>query len=379
MKLFVLSETLTTGGAEWFSLRLTAALMKKGHSVYFFVLRPDIINEKIVQKFPQIKILSLPLWKIKLLVQADRVVKKLLGKNIFIERANVKFIKRYIKAIKPDALHSHLIEADLVAMKAAMGTECRVVTTVHGDYSMALKQHKREKEITELMQGLSHIAVISDEQQEILSQHFPQEKHKISKIYNGYPLETSFETETSSASFTFGMIARGIPEKGWTPLIKAFQQLSTPNVQLHLYGDSDYLQQLKNENQDARIHFFGFTNEPLKAIQTFDVGMFPSQYAGESLPTTIIEYLAMQKPVIANDIGEVGNMLQTNHSQQQAGIVIHPQTEAQMIQQLYEAMNRMLIEPQYYEALKGRCQAAFEKFSMESCIEAYEACYKGLD
>mgnify|MGYP000157891154 CR=1 FL=1 len=89
MKLFVLSETLTTGGAEWFSLRLAAALMKKGHSVYFFVLRPDIINERIVQKFPQIKILTLPLWRIKLLVQVDRVVKKLLGKNIFVDGGSV--------------------------------------------------------------------------------------------------------------------------------------------------------------------------------------------------------------------------------------------------------------------------------------------------
>lgn len=379
MKLFVLSETLTTGGAEWFSLRLAAALMKKGHSVYFFVLRPDIINERIVQKFPQIKILTLPLWKIKLLVQVDRVTKKLLGKNIFVERANVTFIRKQIKTIKPDALHSHLIEADLVAMKAAMGTESRVVTTVHGDYSMALKQHKREKEITELMQGLSHIAVISDEQQEILLQHFPMEKLKISKIYNGYPLESSLEAKPKSTCFTFGMIARGIPEKGWQSLIKAFQQLSTPNVQLHLYGESDYLLQLKNENQDARIHFFGFTNEPLKAIQTFDVGMFPSQYAGESLPTTLIEYLALQKPVIANNIGEVSNMLQVNHTQQQAGIVIHPKNEAEMIQQLYEAMNKMLVEPQYYEVLKGQCQRAFQKFSMDSCIEAYEACYLGHD
>lgn len=374
MKLFLISETLTTGGAEWFSLRLANALMQKGHTVYFFVMRADIVNERIVQKFPNIKIIMLPRWWIKLLANADRVIKKISGKNRLVELANARLITHYGKKVNPDALHGHLIEADLVAVRVAKKISCTTVTTVHGDYNIALQQQKRIPEITFLMNQLNHVAVISDLQQQLLSNWFPKQANKISKVYNGYPFKEALYGEPDNNTFTFGMIARGIPDKGWEPLIIAFKRLQAPHARLLIYGESDYLLQLKAVNDDARIRFMGFTNEPLRAIAKLHVGMLPSYE--DSLPTSVIEYLALQKPVIATNVGEIKNMLHIESRDQYAGTVLDFINKEALIDPLYEAMYQMMTDTSYYLQAKANCHDAFAKFSMDTCIESYENLYR---
>lgn len=380
MKIFVVAETLTTGGAEWFSLRLAKALIDQGHEVSFFVMRPDIINDRIARKFAEIELITLSLAWTKLLVQGDRVLNKILGKKWLVEAGNAQLIRKYYRRKGADAIHSHLIEADLVALSSNLGKQVQLVTTVHGDYTSALKQNKRQREIQKLMNGLSHIAVISEEQKAILSDSFPDVEGKISKIYNGYPSPEVAGSASGKADsvFVFGMIARAIPEKGWKPLIHAFSRISDMNVRLVLYGEGAYLDALKSENDDERIEFAGFSDDPLAAISKMDVGLLPSYLKAESLPTTVIEYLAMKKPVIVTNVGEMKNMIRDEQNES-AGIVIDELDETDMVPLLYEAMMKLFSDKSFYEE-KALCAArAFEKFSMSKCVQAYEKLYRIRD
>lgn len=375
MRIFIISETLTAGGAEWFSLRLANALQENGNEIFFFVLRPDLINDKLKNKFPQLSLVTLPLNQMKWLVQLDRVVKKLTGKYQLVEWANVKLVKRYIKQYHPDVIHGHLIESDLVAVKANTGDYAHNVTTVHGDYIGALKADERKNEIQLLLNKLSGVAVISDEQKRILVEYAPVIIPKLKKIYNGYPLPAKGFNEPDNAVFTFGMVARGVPQKGWKPLIEAFSMMEDNNIQLLLYGESDYLDTLKKECKDERIVFAGFTDDPLQAISKMHVGLLPSYFTSESLPTTVIEYLALEKPVIATNVGEVKNMIKDEQGND-AGILIDEIDDVKMIQPLYQAMKKMLEDKAFYQTKKSFCKAAFQKFSMEKCIDSYMQLYK---
>src|SRR6185437_13149544 len=88
-------------------------------------------------------------------------------------------------------------------------------------------------------------------------------------------------------------------------------QLNTEKAHLVLVGESTYLQTLKNNfAQHQTIHFIGESKNPLEWVNIFDVGLLPSTYASESLPTVVIEYLCCNKPVIASDAGEIVNMIQ---------------------------------------------------------------------
>lgn len=375
MRIFIISETLTAGGAEWFSLRLAQALQQKGNEVFFFVLRADLINPALQNKFPEVKIITLPLIKTKRLVQLDRVVKKLTGKYLLIENANIKLLKKYIAASPPDVIHGHLIESDLVAVKANKNPDAHNVTTIHGDYIGNLKEEDRKKEIRFLLKNLTGIAVITEEQKRILTHYFPECSNKILKIYNGYPFPQKKYKQPDETFFYFGMIARGIPEKGWKPLIEAFSRLESKKVKLLLYGESDYLTQLKKTNRDVRIEFKGFTDDPLNAISNMHVGLLPSYFTSESLPTTVIEYLALEKPVIATNVGEVRQMIAVSENDN-AGIIIDEIDEKKMVQPLYKAMKKMLEDHTFYQTKKANCKAAFEKFSMDKCVDAYIRLYK---
>lgn len=375
MKIFIVSETLSTGGAEWFSLRLADEFRKRGNEVFFFVLRPDLINDGLREKFNEIPIISLPIKWIKFLVNLDRVVKKVMGRYLLVEKANVNLLKKYIKIYRPDVVHGHLIESDLVAVKANSSADAHNITTVHGDYNRAINEGKRKKEIRFLLERLSKIAVITEVQRDTLQQYYPACASKMTMIYNGYPIKKRDFDDPDDSVFCFGMIARSIPEKGWQVLIDAFILIEERNVKLLLYGEGKHLDELKKLYTDDRIIFAGLTNDPLKAISKMHVGILPSYILSESLPTTIIEYLAMQKPVIATNVGEVKKMIMDEEGNF-AGVLIDTIDKEKMVLPLYEAMVKMLHDSNFYNQKKSYCKAAFEKFSMEKCVRAYEKIYE---
>ena len=375
MTIFIISETLTAGGAEWFSLRLARALQEEGNKVFFFVLRPDLVNEGLKSKFPDLPLITLPLPRVRVLVFLDRFINKIAGKYMLVEWANVKLLKKYIARHSPDVIHGHLIESDLVAIKANDAPQAHNVTTVHGDYIGALKANKRISEISRLLKQLSGIAVISDEQATILKEYYPDAASKIRKIYNGYPLPDKDFKDPDDTFFCFGMIARAVPEKGWKPLMDAFSLIKNEQVRLLLYGSGPYLDELNEANRDERIIFRGFTNDPLSAISEMHVGLLPSYFTSESLPTTVIEYMALGKPVIATNVGEIKNMILAEDGQS-AGILVEEIDTRAMIKPLYDAMTKMLEDKEFYLQKKSVSRKAFEKFSMDKCINAYLKLYK---
>lgn len=374
MKIFIISETLMAGGAEWFALRLSDALMADGHDVYFFVLRPDKIDARLTSKFTNIKFITLPKWQISLAAYLDRGIKFLGKHNYLVERLNSMMLKKYIVHHKPDVMHSHLIKSDAVGFRANKDSKVRQIATVHGDYIKAIKGNETVnlKAIATLIPELDKIIIISDEQERILTSKFPNAADKLKKIYNGYPIvESELPIAEAKDTFNFGLVARGIPEKGWEPAIQAFIQIPNEDVRLYLYCEGEYINGLKEKYTDSRIVYAGFTDNPLQAISNFDVGLLPSYYSSESLPTTIIEYLAMNKPVIATNVGEISKMILPENESPPAGLIIGTIDPIKMVQPLNEAMVRMFTDKQLYEAMKASCKPSFNKFSMKGCVDEY--------
>src|SRR5690606_41466267 len=104
-----------------------------------------------------------------------------------------------------------------------------------------------------------------DEQKHILGNFMPSTQSKMHKIYNGYALPDKTFPETERNFFTFGMIARGIPAKGWEPAIQAFLKSKDEHIRLTSYGESACLHALRKKYTDQRIVFAGFCDSPLDA------------------------------------------------------------------------------------------------------------------
>src|SRR5215217_4945069 len=226
MVILMVAETLLLGGAEWFLLRQYVYLKEKGFQVHLFVTRPDHIDQRILEQFPDLVYTANSVKLTRLSVFVDRVLTKLVNRPFFVDFINIRRLKKEIRTIKPDVIHSHLLEADYKVMMANRTGNIRHVITIHGDYIGHIKEREEFfiKRLDKVLAAVSSVVVITREQQDIISAQAPAIKSKIVKIYNGYLLKELPEPKPVSNTFTFGLIARGIPEKGWEQAIQAFLQ-----------------------------------------------------------------------------------------------------------------------------------------------------------
>jgi glycosyltransferase involved in cell wall biosynthesis len=137
-----------------------------------------------------------------------------------------------------------------------------------------------------------------------------------------------------------------------------------------LVGQSDYLDSLQQKYREhTNIHFVGHSDKPLDWINIFDVGLLPSTYASESLPTAVIEYLCCNKPVIASDAGEIRNMLQKDG--QEAGIIIPIKNNDIENVLLVNAMQQYMDDKALYARHSANAAVCFKQFDMDECADKY--------
>ena len=145
-------------------------------------------------------------------------------------------------------------------------------------------------------------------------------------IYNGVDLDafqaSPEEVETLraelfpgelNATVRVGVVTRITPEKGIHFLVRAMQELKgEKDVKLLIVGgpyfekDVDYLGALKQEVEDLGVEesviFTGFLSDTRIVTSLLDIVLVPS-IIPEACPRTIIEAMAVGKPVIATPLG----------------------------------------------------------------------------
>lgn len=178
---------------------------------------------------------------------------------------------------------------------------------------------------------------------------------------------------------TFGMVARGVADKGWMEAVEAtrlVRQRATQSIRLVLVGSGPCLDELQQDlpaTDHEWIIFAGQQSEPERWIQSFDVGLLPTCLAEESLPNTIIEYLACGKPVIATAVGGIPEMIG------QAGVLIPLAANGKAdVSALAAAMSAMTEDNTSLHAFADQTSKAFARFSMDGCVSEYEAMFQSL-
>lgn len=393
MNIILASEVIHPGGAETFILRLAQALHKAGHKVRVFVFYKEMLNTKLCTIFaPDVKIVAAKIPASSVLSKVDgalfRTNTDFKTRDYFIRKSLRKLIRKH----KATVIHSHLLKVDRLCLDVAAQYKIPVVNTIHGDYLQFFEKTKKGVPIPLLnykqkahlnLEQLSEIVCISDKQTSFFTQHFHSEtKGKVTKIYNGYRAKINDDGDAlkknlniKKGDFVFGMVSRGIPEKGWEVAIQAFLKLGRPDTHLILTGKSDYLNTLESKyGIDDRIHFTGHSDNPINWINIFDVGLLPSVYPSESLPTVIIEYLYCNIPVIASDAGEIKNM--TGQGTHPSGLIIPIQKGAVDIDMTAKAMQQYIEDKELYGKHKKNAGVCYQMFDMDKCVEKYVGVYK---
>lgn len=397
MKIIISIEDLRTGGAQVFGMRLAQALHKRGHRVWLYSHYPAYTNLALLQQVaPDVQVLGFDGGGVPGLEWLSRKAQGLLrrfGKPFPLREHLVeRHLRQIIERLGVQLVNSHMIKSDYVAAAAATTARPHVplVITMHGCYEDFL--HKTaEPEVTiqsrVALRQAAAVVYLTQKNLEIFSVPGVRTLADIphAQIYNGFEgkfsedaqLPTREQLGIGAHDVVFGMVARGIAEKGWQYAIDSFIELSAthPAAHLVLVGSSDYLSRLQAANSNKRVHFVGFAPNPIDWVRLFDVGLLPSYFASESLPNSIAEYLFCGVPVVATRIGEIPQMLAVP-GQGLAGALLeqngHGLTQPQA---LTEALRAYLADPVLLVRHKALAAQCFEKFRMDRCVAAYESLF----
>ncbi|MGE3781565.1 MAG: glycosyltransferase, partial [Alphaproteobacteria bacterium] len=177
---------------------------------------------------------------------------------------------------------------------------------------------------------------------------------------------------------SFVMVGRGIEEKGWREAATALQQVNSrlatdgyAPICLTFVGSGDFLTKLKQEPEfaDLPIHYVEAVDDVLPILVKSDVGLLPSFFPQESLPTVVAEYLLCRVPAIVTKIGEAPAML--NSQAGEAGIVIGFSGGRADVAALASAMYAYATKPSLFAEHRYRTTIAAKKFSVERMLREY--------
>ena len=404
MNILVAVEEFRIGGAQTFALRLAQALHEAGHRVYLYNMYWQYTEHDLVRRLaPDVELLQYqPISKKTdtILLRADDWVQRQ-GWEINLRGKTLRnHLRQSIIEKKIEVVSSNTFKCDyLLSQVLKEFPLVPLIVTMHGDYEQFLvfyrqKQHyvipNYIRKLAETIARVNGIAYLSEQNLEVIQPDVVSVSSthiQIRRIYNG--LEGRFSTDAPNYSrkqlnieptaLVFGMVARGVPEKGWEPVINAYQrfrQVTERSTNLVLVGASPFLDQLRETYRaDETIRFLGFVNNPIDCATSFDVGILASSLK-ESLPNSIAEYLFCGKGVISTDVGEIRQMILTDEGQEAGLLIDFPIQGLADVEQLYQAMRRYAEEDGLLDNHQTLAPQAFAKFEMSRCVRAYIRLYE---
>jgi glycosyltransferase involved in cell wall biosynthesis len=152
----------------------------------------------------------------------------------------------------------------------------------------------------------------------------PSERTKV--VYLGVPLEEfsrpRSEEEIARARhalgipgevFAIGTVTRLMPSKGNQYLVEAARAVTDalPSARIYIVGEGELQPELETQARafglGDRLVFCGFRRDVAQALSAFDMLVFPSLWEGT--PLTVLETLAMGKPIVSTDADGLQDVL----------------------------------------------------------------------
>ncbi len=304
-------------------------------------------------------------------------------------KLNLKIILALAAHIKKegiDIVHTHGVRANLIGRLAAKiaGVD-HVLTTVHSvlAFDYARKLDRMVNWLSErLTRGLTaHFVTVCD----LLAGQLVGEgikQDRVSTIYNGLELEKysrsndpgniRAELHIPEAAPLIGIVARLHPVKGHVFLLQAVKQAlaAVPGLKLLIVGSGPDRQELEHYAgalgiADAVI-FTGFRQDIPEVMHMLDLVVLSS--LSEGLSITIIEAMAIGKPVLATRVGGTPEIITDG----QDGLLVPPADAGALADKIIYILSHPDMAKKMGQAARLTVQ---EKFTAAGMARKTEALY----
>jgi glycosyltransferase involved in cell wall biosynthesis len=285
--------------------------------------------------------------------------------------AFVRLVARLVRN-RPTIVHTHLVHAEVYGQLAGAltGVPIRILTK-HGfnefrenpgfglgDRAIATLAHTHIAISRGLARYLEDVEGFDGESFEIV--HYGIEP-------NG-PVRSFAATEPRLLC-----VGRLIPIKGHVVLLRAFAEArrSVPNLQLDIAGRGPLepaLRALAKElGIDDAVRFLGFVSPVQRAIEEAAIVVVPSM--GEGFGMVALEAMERGRPVIAADIGGLGELVE----HEVTGLLVPPGEAEPLARALGRLGGDLELAARMGEAGRRR---ALERFLQERCTDRTELLYR---
>jgi len=336
IRVLIILPDMEVGGAQIAAIRLANA-MAVDNTVFLVNARPDCYDSSLEERIDS-RVLFLEGTLGPSLWATDREQGAPTHNNLAEGQARLSVLINLAKFHQIEIIHTHVWWADRLGFGLSQAMKIPWVIHMHGCYEDLIYNPTIDTEFSKLlaplMQTVAGVIYGSTKNLEVFERHPEFKLPKLVKIFNGFDASQVPDMKFHSSPkqkgiMKFCLCSRAIPEKGWEQAIKAVLNINClpaeergyRKAHLALIGGGDFADTLRDRfNSKDCLEFHGQMTQPVNVIKDCDVGLLPSYFISETVPSTVIEYLVCGLPVIATDVGSIPEMLRVGHIE--AGLVL---------------------------------------------------------
>ena len=290
----------------------------------------------------------------------------------------------HLSEVRADVVHAHMYRAETVATRAVLALKeighrrPYLVSTVHS----SRVRHESDKDVLrDLTPHMDQLIAVSRAiERKLLDEG--RDTAPVTLIYNGVDLDRYDHQEAcctlpdeygmEPGSQIVGVVARLEPEKGHPTLLEAWPTVlrAVPDTYLLIVGEGSKRDALEAQARELRIAhrvvFTGRRDDVPAVTAALDVAVLPSYREAQGL--TILEAMALSRPVVASDVGGIPEMIENGKT----GLLVPPHDA----EALADAIIRLLRNHPLADTL-GRAghDMVHDRFCIELMVSATQSIY----
>ena len=339
MRIAYMLTSLGIGGAEKQAVALAEHMASHGHAVLLIVLR-----EPEPEQWP---------------THLDTVYLKLRRTPASLFRGLFR-VRRAVRAFRPDFLHSHTCPANLCArVLRLLGIAPPVVSTIHNVYEggrLRMLAYRLSDDLALQCTAVSHeVARCYTERRAVSARKCAVIANAIDSatfVSDAARRKQARAELNAGDDFIWLAVGRLVNAKGFLNLLQAFSDVwpQFPQTQLWIAGPAprspsarhEYSLFVARKGTMDRVHRLGLRRDMPALFDAADAFVLSSSWEG--MPLAVGEAMAMEKPIVATDVGGVREMLAD------CGTLVPMRDPAR----LAEAMLEIMRQPAERRAALGR-------------------------
>jgi glycosyltransferase involved in cell wall biosynthesis len=357
LKIFYVIDSLNVGGAEIQLMSLIRSCLTDGHRVSVSYFTPGVLSEELES----------------LGVRCYR-----LSRHGLRDPSVVVRLRRLLERLQPDVVHTHLRKSDLAGQLSAAwaGVPARL-STLHN--LAPWRRNRAMNLVARSMTSGCHCFIACGDAVRDYSLRvggLPADRTEV--VSNGIDVDrfdpVRFDAQ-DRAGETIGIVGRLQPAKGHRVFIQAAERLVTvrPEARFVVVGEGPLRAQLMDDvvraGLEGRFVFTGLVRNVAALVRSFD--LFTLSSISEGLPVTLLEAMALERPVVATRVGGIPDVITDGDD----GLLVEPSNP----NQLAAGWNRLLADPALARQLGKRARRTIvERFDQRIMHRRVKDLYTSL-